>query len=101
LDYFVYILKNPAGKFYIGSTNDLERRLREHNLQEQDKHKFTHKNGPWLLVYSERFNNRSDAMVRELYIKKMKSARWIRENLLADSSINKVSPDKSGLTARS
>ena len=78
----MYILQNPAGKFYIGSTNDLGRRLQEHNAPEKDNHKFTHKNGPWRLVYSERFDNRSEAMVRELYIKKKKSAKWIIDNLL-------------------
>ena len=29
--YCVYILQNPSGRFYIGHTDDLERRLGEHN----------------------------------------------------------------------
>jgi predicted GIY-YIG superfamily endonuclease len=30
--FWVYILENPAGKFYVGQTNDLERRITEDNL---------------------------------------------------------------------
>ena len=82
--FYVYILENPAGKFYIGQTDDIKRRLTEHNSPEAGSKKFTHKNGPWKLVYSESFESRSKAMLREKQIKSMKSSRWIRENLLSN-----------------
>ncbi len=44
--YWVYILENPKGKFYIGHTDDLQRRLSEHNSGEKIGSKYTHKNGP-------------------------------------------------------
>ena len=80
--YWVYILQNPAGRFYIGHTDDLDLRLDSHNRTDRVIGKFTRKHGPWLLVWSEAHPSRSDAMRRERQIKAMKSARWIRETLL-------------------
>jgi predicted GIY-YIG superfamily endonuclease len=80
--FWVYILENPRGQFYIGSSDDPERRLAEHNDAERGHVTFTHKNGPWRLVWKEPHPTRSAAMARERQIKRMKSARWIREHLL-------------------
>ena len=80
--FFLYILENPKGRFYIGHTDDLEERLTNHNRTDKIVGKFTRKNGPWVLVWSEAHPTRPDAMRRERQIKQMKSARWIRENLL-------------------
>ncbi|MDY7011802.1 MAG: GIY-YIG nuclease family protein [Planctomycetota bacterium] len=76
------MLENPSGLFYIGFTNNLSRRLNEHNSSDEEHSKFTRKNGPWELVWAESHPTRSDAMNREKQIKRMKSARWIREILL-------------------
>jgi putative endonuclease len=71
----------PKGRFYIGSTDDVDRRIIGHN--EQFGHQsFTHKNGPWRFVWREPHASRAAAMARERQIKSMKSARWIRQNLL-------------------
>ena len=80
--FWVYILQNPAGKFYVGHTDDLSIRLQNHNRTDKVSGKFTRKNGPWELVWSEEHQSRSCAMIRERQIKAKKSARWIRENLL-------------------
>ncbi len=80
--YWVYILQNPAGKFYIGQTHDLDLRLHSHNRTDTIRGKFTRKNGPWELVWSEAHATRASAMARERAIKAMKSARWVRESLL-------------------
>ena len=79
---WVYILQNPNGLFYIGQTDDLSTRLGSHNRTDQIAGKFTRKNGPWELVWSEQHPTRSSAILRERQIKRMKSARWIREVLL-------------------
>ena len=76
--FWVYIVQNPRGQFYIGHTDDLELRLASHNREDRVLGKFTRKNGPWELVRS----TRAAAMQREREIKSMKSARWIREHLL-------------------
>ncbi len=80
--YWVYILENAAGRFYIGSTDDLLRRVDEHNAPEKVGSKYTHKNGPWKLVWSEEHTTRGKAVSREKAIKRMKSAAWICRELL-------------------
>ncbi len=81
--FWVYILENPAGRFYIGQTDDLDRRVEQHNDPEHSNSKYTTKmTGPWRLVWSEQHPSRSEAMVREKFIKSRKSAAWIRQHLL-------------------
>jgi putative endonuclease len=80
--YWVYILQNAGGGFYIGSSDDPDRREQEHNDVGRGSATYTHKNGPWKLVWREAHPNRAAAVARERQIKRMKSAKWIRENLL-------------------
>jgi predicted GIY-YIG superfamily endonuclease len=80
--FWVYILENPANRFYIGQTDDLETGLQNHNRTDKIAGKYTRKNGPWRLVWSEPHPTGAAAMAREKQIKAMKSARWIREHLL-------------------
>ena len=80
--FWAYVLENAAGGFYVGHTDDLQRRLAEHNDAQRSKSKYTRKHGPWRLVWSEQHSSRSSAVRRERQIKGMKSTRWIRENLL-------------------
>ena len=82
--FWVYILQNPKGRFYIGQTDNLPARLFSHNRTDKVVGKFTRKNGPWELAWSEEHVTRTSAMARERQIKSMKSARWIRETLLED-----------------
>jgi putative endonuclease len=79
--FWVYILENPKRRLYIGSTDDSDRRFAEHNSDRGFK-TFTHKNGPWNLVWKESHPSRGESLIRERQIKSMKSAKWIRENLL-------------------
>ena len=69
--FHVYILRSEkTGQIYIGHTSDLERRLREHNDPKLGKRRYTRKQkGPWLLVYSEEMESRSEAMKRERFLK--------------------------------
>jgi predicted GIY-YIG superfamily endonuclease len=80
--FWVYILQNPKGRFYIGQSGDLDTRLKNHNRTDQIDGKYTRKNGPWTLVWSEEHPTRTSALQRERQIKQMKSAKWIRETLL-------------------
>ena len=80
--YWTYILQNPDGRFYVGSSQDLVERLKSHNDIENPRGKYTRKNGPWELVWSERHATRASAMKREREVKAKKSAKWIREQLL-------------------
>ena len=86
-NYWVYVLENPDGRFYIGSTGNLDKRLAQHNAVRKEGSKFSHKNGPWSLVWKEPHPTRASAMQREKQIKAMKSAKWIREQLLKKARI--------------
>jgi predicted GIY-YIG superfamily endonuclease len=48
--FFVYVLQNPAGHFYIGHTDNLGNRVASVNRTDKIRGKFTRKNGPWMLV---------------------------------------------------
>ncbi len=65
IPFWTYILENPDGRFYIGHADNLERRLAEHNADEKVGRKYTHKNGPWPLVWSEPHLTRGEAVRRE------------------------------------
>ena len=80
--FWVYVLENAAGRFYVGSSDDPERLLSEHNDADRGATTFTHKQGPWTLVWREAHPSRAAAVTRERQIKRMKSAQWIRTHLL-------------------
>ena len=66
--FYVYILQSlKSGKLYIGHTDNLKRRLDEHNTGRGGK--YTRQNGPWKLLYYEKQSDRSSAMKREQYLK--------------------------------
>jgi putative endonuclease len=74
------LYSNVADKYYVGHTNDIERRLTEHNDPIGNNGKFCIKNRPWKLVYSESgFNDRASAMKREKQIKSWKNRKKIEE----------------------
>ena len=73
----LYILhSNSFDRYYIGYTNDIVRRLAEHN---RIKGKFTDAGIPWDLVYTESFDLKTDAIEREKYIKSRKSKKFIND----------------------
>ena len=68
---YFYILFSPvADKFYIGHTKDLETRLIRHNQRSKG---FTGSVSDWEIIYSETFDNKSDAYARERQVKNWKS----------------------------
>ncbi len=75
--YFTYIIKSlKNGKYYIGSTNNIERRVSEHNTGHS---KYTKNKGPFELVYKEEYNTNSEAKKREYYFKSLKSSKAIEK----------------------
>ncbi|NTW22307.1 GIY-YIG nuclease family protein [Candidatus Falkowbacteria bacterium] len=80
--YYVYILKSRRnGKLYKGFTNDLKRRVSEHNSGHSD---FTRNNGPWDLVYYEAFLSKDDARKEEQFLKTGKGRERIKYLLSID-----------------
>ncbi|HOX30271.1 MAG TPA: GIY-YIG nuclease family protein [Candidatus Paceibacterota bacterium] len=73
--YYVYLLQSLSdGSFYIGYTNDLKRRLDEHN---NGKSKYTKFKKPFVLIFYEAFLNIDDAKAREEYLK----SGWGRQSI--------------------
>ena len=65
--YYVYILKSEkSGQWYTGYTNNLRKRLSQHNL---GKSTWTKKGIPWQLIYYEACLNCEDATARGEYLK--------------------------------
>ena len=80
--FFDYVLQSQKDqKYYIGHTNNLERRIQDHN---RGKSKSVKNRGPFQLVLKEVFAARVDAITRERQIKKYKGGdafkKLIQEN---------------------
>ena len=67
--YFVYILLCEGGSFYTGSTNDVEKRFKDHVNGKGAKYTKSHK--PVRIIYKEEFKTKSEALKRESEIKKL------------------------------
>jgi putative endonuclease len=66
-EYYVYIMASPTGTLYIGVTNDLQRRVSEH--QSSMIEGFTKKYGCKKLVYYESYSDVRQAISREKSLK--------------------------------
>lgn len=67
--WWVYILKCADGTLYTGITNNIEKRIQKHNQGVGAK--YTRSRAPVHLLYSEQFENRSEASQREYSIKQL------------------------------
>jgi len=79
MEYFVYILySNNFNKYYIGQTNNLEKRIKQHN-ENEEFNSFTKKYRPWILIYKESCESKSNALKLEKYLKSLKNKERIRQ----------------------
>jgi len=74
--FYIYILQCADGSFYIGCTNDLEKRIKQHNNSKWGAH-YTKIRRPVMLKYWEEFKTLKEARRREAEIK-----GWRREKKL-------------------
>jgi len=82
MPYFVYMIKTVDGfrkKTYVGYSNNLEKRVLEHNTNRGAK---STKGYKWLLIYKKKFLLKSDAMKYEY---KLKINRIKRQKILLKS----------------
>jgi putative endonuclease len=68
--WFVYLLRCSDNSLYCGITNNLNRRINEHNSSSKGA-KYTRSRRPVSLVFSQTSSNRSEASKLEAKIKKM------------------------------
>ena len=74
---FAYVLRSTKdNKRYIGISNNLDRRLREHN---QGLVKATKNRGPFKVIHFEQFNNYADARKREKFFKSGKGREFLKK----------------------
>ena len=84
--YFTYILECADKSLYVGCTNNLEKRLGQHNNSKSGAH-YTKIRRPVSLKYSENFNTLKEARGREAEIKKWNRGKKI-ELVKNDSKSN-------------
>ena len=78
--YYVYVLWSESHRMrYVGSCNDVEDRLREHNRGES---RFTSGRRPWKVIHQENFQTRTEARKRENFLKTGQGRKWMDENLI-------------------
>jgi len=69
--YYLYIVECADGTLYTGCTNDLERRMLQHNTSPKGA-KYTRTRRPVTLIYSEPFKTLGEALSREAKVKSWK-----------------------------
>ena len=74
--YITYILKSTKdGRYYYGSTLDLDKRIKSHN---SGKVRSTKNRRPLKLQYSEEFESKADAIKRERFFKTRTGYNWLK-----------------------
>jgi len=94
--FYVYILKCSDGSFYTGHTDDLDKRLWQH--ENCDASSYVSSRRPFALVYSESFNSRIEAKASEKQIKgwsRKKKEALIRGDWAEISRLSKANKSKS------
>ena len=77
MEFYVYILESELdSSLYIGHTNNIERRLEEHN---EGISRYTKSKRPWKLIYKEAFYTRGEAMRFEKKLKSWRNREYIFE----------------------
>ena len=79
---FLYILKSKStDKFYVGISQNPERRLEYHNSFEKG---FTSRYRPWEIVFTQEFNSKNEVAIIEQKIKSWKSRKMIQRVIDGD-----------------
>ncbi len=77
--FYVYVVKSKEGLKYTGMTEDLELRLKQHNNKTLSF--WTKRGSGWELVYKEEFENKTDALKREKWLKTGVGREYLNEKL--------------------
>jgi putative endonuclease len=72
---WVYVLwSDKLGKRYVGCTEDVGKRLKEHNA---GRTPFTRRGVPWIVVHSEQIETVAEARKRERFLKSGAGRKWL------------------------
>lgn len=69
--YYVYMIETEKGRLYTGIAIDPEKRFYEHLMDHKKGAKFFRSDSPERIVHIEYYSNKSDALKREIAIKKL------------------------------
>jgi len=75
MPYFVYILRTSSNTLYIGQTKNLKERIKEHKNKSSKSAKYIRYFSSFELVYHEKYKTRSEALRREIQLKKWHRAK--------------------------
>lgn len=79
--YYVYVLENDDDEtWYIGYTEDIDRRIKEHNTSSGGRTTRI-KDGDWEVIYYEAYPNKQDAIGREEFLKSGSGRRFLKKQL--------------------
>jgi putative endonuclease len=70
MSYFIYILRTSSNTLYVGQTNNLEKRIEEHQNKSSKSAKYIRYFDSVELVYSEEYPTRKKSMQREAQLKR-------------------------------
>ena len=76
--FYTYVLMNGKKRLYTGFTNDLRKRLKEHN---DKRSTYTKYRGPYKLIYYEACIDENDAKQRERYLKTGRGKCYLKGRL--------------------
>jgi len=71
--HYVYVIRSQEGRYYIGSTENIEKRLKQHNSK--SNRGWTNRFTGWTEVYREEFETRLEARRREREMKKTRGSK--------------------------
>ncbi len=76
--FYVYLIKSSEGFHYTGQTENIQKRLSEHNagISHVTKH-----GSNWKVIHLEIFSSRKEAMQREKWFKSGVGREWIKNNV--------------------
>jgi putative endonuclease len=73
--FYIYVLwSDTLKKRYVGSSQDPSTRLKQHNAGQG---RFTKRGIPWVLLHTEAFENRTEALRREHFLKSGAGRSWL------------------------
>jgi len=80
MNYWIYVLRSlKTNKRYISfSSKNPDQRLKEHNL---GSNKWTRANKPFILIHKEKFQNKTETIKREKFLKSSQGRKWLDKNI--------------------
>jgi len=76
---YIYVLRSAkSGRWYIGCTNNLRKRLQQH---QKGLSRYTKGKGPFEIIYFEGCKNESDGFAREKYLKTGMGRRYLKNRM--------------------